>query len=414
MNKFYFLASAIVLSAASMSAAVINVGDLQFTTIDDSTAKLSKFNGTSGDIVIPASVNDGTSDYAVVEIAASVFRSKSITSVVVPGSVKIVGTQAFNMCRSLTKATFEEGVESLGYQLFNSCGSLTEVSLPSTLTCLGADYLGFDDGQAFNGCSALTEITIPSGITVIPSKTFYGCSSLATVNGLSQIETIATQAFNNCSKLSGELSFPAVTSVGSNAFGYCAALEKVSFGDKLKALPNEVFYGCEGLRAVDFGSALESVGSRAFNNCSRLESVVFPATMTTISADAFAGCTGINTVTCYASVPPTASDSSFAGDVYKNASLYVPTASLDTYKEAEVWKNFENIVSVATGVEMTEAGEAAVAPIAGGLRITGGIKADVYALDGRKVASAAEGDVLLPDGVYVVVTPAMQVKVFVK
>mgnify|MGYP003296459586 CR=1 FL=1 len=45
-----------------------------------------------------------------------------------------------------------------------------------------------------------------------------------------------------------------------------------------------------------------------------------------------------------ATVPPTGAD--FAEEAYANATLYVPKKSVDAYKAAEGWKEFQNIVGV--------------------------------------------------------------------
>ncbi len=298
MRKLYTLAAALMAGVFVSQAASFWVGELQFTTIDDTTVKLSKAEQVSGDVVIPATVTNEGVEYTVVEIAASTFRSKTIDSVTIPGTVKTVGASAFQMCR-LKKAVIEEGFTTLGYSMFGSCGQLAEVSLPSTLTCLG-DEGPFSAGSAFNGCMALANVTIAGDIT-----------------------SIGEQAFNNCNALASDLSFPKLTSLGSNAFGYCRAMKRIELGGTLENVTGEAFYGCEGLTEI-----------------------TLPASMTSVASNAYAGCDKIANVYCYATVPPTASDDSFVSTVYPTAILHVPEEAIDTYKKADIWKNFATIVSL--------------------------------------------------------------------
>lgn len=287
----------------------------------ETTVKLSKAEQVSGDVVIPATVTNEGVEYTVVEIAASTFRSKTIDSVTIPGTVKTVGASAFQMCR-LKNAVIEEGFTTLGYSMFGSCGQLAEVSLPSTLTCLG-DEGPFSAGSAFNGCVNLKEITIPAGVTEIPNMTFNGCMALANVTIAGDITSIGEQAFNNCNALASDLSFPKLTSLGSNAFGYCRAMKRIELGGTLENVTGEAFYGCEGLTEI-----------------------TLPASMTSVASNAYAGCDKIANVYCYATVPPTASDDSFVSTVYPTAILHVPEEAIDTYKKADIWKNFATIVSL--------------------------------------------------------------------
>ena len=344
MRKLYTLAAALMAGVFVSQAASFWVGELQFTTIDDTTVKLSKADPVSGDVVIPATVTNEGVEYTVVEIAANTFRSKTIDSVTIPGTVKTVGASAFQMCR-LKKAVIEEGFTTLGYSMFGSCGQLAEVSLPSTLTCLG-DEGPFSAGSAFNGCVNLKEITIPAGVTEIPNMTFNGCMALANVTIAGDITSIGEQAFNNCNALASDLSFPKLTSLGSNAFGYCRAMKRIELGGTPENVTGEAFYGCEGLTDVVLGEGIKSIGSRAFNNCYSLTEITLPASMTSVAANAYAGCDKIANVYCYATVPPTGSDNSFVSTVYPTAILHVPEEAIDTYKKADIWKNFATIVSL--------------------------------------------------------------------
>lgn len=126
--------------------------------------------GTEGDIVIPETYNE----LPVTQIAQFAFSEQDITSVVVPASVTVIGTAAFNSCTALTSITFEGSLESIGQVAFANCGALAEVVLPNGLTAI--------QSSTFMGCSALTDITIPASVTAVGDRAFYGCNALTTVH----------------------------------------------------------------------------------------------------------------------------------------------------------------------------------------------------------------------------------------
>ena len=69
---------------------------------------------------------------------------------------------------------------------------------------------------------------------------------------------------------------------------------------------------------------------------------------TSIGEYAFYNCSGLTAIHCLSSTPPTISTSSYRGafnnDSYSKATLYVPYGSLEAYKAADGWKEFQNII----------------------------------------------------------------------
>jgi hypothetical protein len=54
----------------------------------------------------------------------------------------------------------------------------------------------------------------------------------------------------------------------------------------------------------------------------------------------------MNEIICNAITPPTLSSNSFPYFVEETANLYVPSQSLKTYKGAQYWKDFDNILPI--------------------------------------------------------------------
>lgn len=79
---------------------------------------------------------------SLIEIGTSAFASLyNLTSVSIPGSVRMLCDQAFYNCQNLVDITLHEGIESIGYGAFEDCG-MTSVFIPASVTYLS--------GYAFN------------------------------------------------------------------------------------------------------------------------------------------------------------------------------------------------------------------------------------------------------------------------
>ena len=93
-----------------------------------------------------------------------------VTEAVIPGSVTVIGTEAFVDCTSLTSVTIPDGVTEIGSCAFDGCTDLAAVTIPGSVTKIGAD--------AFFDCTSLTSVTIPDSVTEIAEDAFSGCTSL--------------------------------------------------------------------------------------------------------------------------------------------------------------------------------------------------------------------------------------------
>ena len=121
---------------------------------------LKEYTGTDTRVVIP----DGITSIR------GFISNTNLTSVVIPGSVKSVGFQAFAFCKNLSEVTLTEGLETIDAYAFQGCKSLTSIVIPNGVTTI--TFLAFDD------CTALTSVTIPASVTDISSSAFSGCKNL--------------------------------------------------------------------------------------------------------------------------------------------------------------------------------------------------------------------------------------------
>ena len=111
----------------------------------------------------------------------------------IPGSVTVIGSNAFSFCAGLTSVTIPSSVKTIGNEAFSACTGLTFVTIPNSVTIIG-DY-------AFLSCTGLTSVTIPGSATTIGNGTFLGCTGLTSVTIPNSVTTIGIGTFAYCTKL---------------------------------------------------------------------------------------------------------------------------------------------------------------------------------------------------------------------
>ena len=92
---------------------------------------LTKYNGPSGDIVIPEGVET---------IGNQVFQNRQIKSVLFPSTLKKIGKESFRECRKLNKIIFPNKLIEIGEEAFHGCERLSLVMFSNNLIKIGDDY----------------------------------------------------------------------------------------------------------------------------------------------------------------------------------------------------------------------------------------------------------------------------------
>lgn len=130
------------------------------------------------------------------------------------------------------------------------------------------------------------------------------------------------------------------TKIGQRAFSNCLFLESVELKNSVKTLKGYAFFGCSNLKSVTLpeNNSFTLIGHSAFWETG-LTSITIPASVNEIAAYAFKGCAQLESIRCKRETPPAVVASSFQG-VPRTIPLYVPLASLDDYKNAAVWGEF--------------------------------------------------------------------------
>jgi len=162
-------------------------------------------------------VSDGASAYSSVDgVLLSVDGSQIIRYpqgreeeiYEIPSGVTAIEERAFAGSKSLTQIVVPETLAIMGAGAFSGCDALEAFLLPE-----GAALAAIPE-SAFSGCSSLTHVKLTPGVTAIASNAFFGCSALEQVEIPAETTQIASSAFG----MSDNLLFLGVT--GSAAHRY--------------------------------------------------------------------------------------------------------------------------------------------------------------------------------------------------
>ena len=88
-----------------------------------------------------------------------------------------------------------------------------------------------------------------------------------------------------------------------------------------------------------FFTGLNQAPGNCFSHCMGLVSITMPSSLTKIGLGVFQNCIALTTLTMLPVTPPTIQNSSFIGCTALSI-IYVPSASVNAYKNADLWSDF--------------------------------------------------------------------------
>lgn len=134
-----------------------------------------------------------------------------------------------------------------------------------------------------------------------------------------------------------------VKSIGTDCFYGCSSLSSITLSNSLIGIESHCFQNCTNLQTINIPDSVDYIQTNAFSNCSGLTSVSIGSGCTYIGSSAFSDCRSVEQITVNASTPPTLGLYAF-----KNCNnleyIFVPSGSVDTYKEAERWSGYSSII----------------------------------------------------------------------
>lgn len=300
------------------------------------------------------------------------WNNQEITTLEIPTSVTSIGNHAFYGCNGLTSVEFPSNLSSIGDWAFSNCSGLTSVDLPSSITKMGE--------CVFYYCKNLSSVKLPSEITAISNGAF-GYSSLKDIELPAGITSIGDDAFVNCSNLQN-INLPSgITTIGTGAFWDCSNLTNVILPSALTSIGDIAFLNCSNLANVTLSSNITSIGYSAFSDCKSLKNLTISKDVTSIKDIRFNNdYEDLELESVYVAWQnPIEAGSFFNRIKISNCTLYVPQGTKEAYANADVWKDFGNIIEYdATGID----------------KVTN--RSDVkeisrYSLNGQRVTSPTKG-----------------------
>jgi hypothetical protein len=140
-----------------------------------------------------------------------------------------------------------------------------------------------------------------------------------------------------------------VTTIGSQAFSGCGNLAE--FKGKFADGNNRVLVidGClvafapAGITEYSIPNSVTSIDECAFISNKNLTSITIPDSVVSIGRQAFDFCDNLLSIYCKPTTPPTLGNSVFIKNL-SGRKIYVPTASVDVYKKAAYWSNYESYI----------------------------------------------------------------------
>ena len=196
--------------------------------------------------------------HTVSEITDHAFSGcESIQEIVVPDSVKRIGTGAFQGCTNLARIVGAKGVTSAGKSIME--GTAWERACPDDIAVLNSRI----------AVDILTEdpvITVPDGVEVLADNLFEGSTIAAQINLPDSAVYLGNGCFKNCTALTGVGLSAELRTIPAEAFYGCANLQTMTLPDTLTRIEGSAFGECTALNALNLNQNLNYIGAAAFEN----------------------------------------------------------------------------------------------------------------------------------------------------
>lgn len=314
----------------------------------------------------------------------------ALKNIELPSNLKEVGAGVFTYCCELVSITIPEGVESVNANAFANCTKLQSITIPNSVESIGGSAfmstgiesltLGNNvktiESYAFATCKNLTSVTTPTSVTFIGERAFSN-SGLVSANIYGSECVISKSAFYGDSSLKDVVINEGVISIDDDAFYGCNSLENIKIAESVTTISGYPFYGCDALPILDniryadtyligvtddgasstykIKEGTRFIKNNAFYDCSALSSIIIPESVISIGA-AFQYCPSLSKVYCNATTPPVGANQMFYYTA-KDLTIYVPSASVAAYKEAQYWSSL-NIVAANNRIVYTNSTKA--------------------------------------------------------
>lgn len=278
-----------------------------------------------------------------------------IRSVVLPAAIDTLRPYTFFNCRGLEQVTFPEGLKAFEDYSMGYCVKLTSITLPNSVDSIG--------NHVFSGCSALKNIKFSENLRILNRNAFQA-TAVEELNLPQSLTFIGSSAFSGCDKLT-KVNIPEnVTTIDDGAFCMDSLITQIFIPRYIYKLGNRAFERCRSIKVATVAYTYEvpgtgpltpldetrvpsrtRIGYEVFMNCTALEKIFFGPTVKSLGSNFFACTPNLKKIFLANPVPPDMYADEQAFDSY-TATLYVPKASIETYRTNRYWGKFKNIKAI--------------------------------------------------------------------
>ncbi len=299
----------------------------------------------SGAFVIPNSI---------VEIKESAFRSSNFESIVIPSSVEIIGKEAFLICSKLSSIILNCRITELSSSMFRGCDLLEEITLPSSIISVG-------EADPFERCPNLKNIKIDGENSLLSFD-----NNLLIIN-----DGVRKKIIHHITNSEENIAIANdITEICDGAYSYDDTITSVNFPGNVKIASKSVFYRCSNLTYLTLNEGIEIIKVLAFGS-NKIEKLIIPNSVSIIEASTFyTYSSSLTTIIIgtpegsnlkkigktafgmkshtfdliiYANIPPVFDEpDSYIGGF---SSIKVPSGSVQSYKEAEGWSKYADVIT---------------------------------------------------------------------
>ena len=236
---------------------------------------------------------------------------RTYTTLEVPYGTEVIRNFCFYDNDVVTSITLPETLKSIKKEAFYSCGNLTSITIPANVTYIGE--------KAFQYCTSLTSITclgtVPATLAGTSIYVFDNTNNCPIYVPAASVDTYKAAWTRYASRIVGISPYATFNSI----------VDRSISGDY--TIPSDVTY----------------IRPYCFRSCTNLTSVTIHENVTEIGQAAFYNCTGLTSVTVLATTPPTCGSNAFSNT--NNCPIYVPAASVETYKAATGWTSLASRIT---------------------------------------------------------------------
>lgn len=295
-------------------------------------------------------------------------NGNSTIDLILPNSLDTICTFAFNGCEYKCDFKLPDDIRYVGkYAFSNTVNFYGNFHIPSKLKEIreGAfgdlGYFGsftgeleIPQGVKEIGESALSiafknriSLTLPAGVKSIGRFAFSGNYSRITFKSLhlnSDLEKIGEHAFSSC-KIPFQIELPpSLKSLDAFCFAGCGLEGALIIPDNCTYIGANAFNGND-LTSIQLPGNLEYINENAFRNIGRITEITIPEYVEYIGYGAFGENANLQTITSLNSEPPAMGNNVFQGVPMDKVVLQVPEQSVELYRNADGWREFQNITA---------------------------------------------------------------------